>query len=67
VNAPRRATSPLPAQLKEDVIEHLVELLLAELARNPDVDHPTDPDGGPTAEGSEANGSAPIARLPEPR
>lgn len=43
----RRATSPLPAALREDVIELLSRLLLAEIARDPAAYH-TGPDGGRT-------------------
>jgi hypothetical protein len=46
----RRATSPpspLPAPLREDVIELLATLLLAEVERDPAA-YRTGPEGGPT-------------------
>ena len=48
MNPPKRlARSPLPATLREDVIELLSTLLLAEIERNPDA-YRSGPEGGPT-------------------
>jgi hypothetical protein len=46
---PRKALarSPLPPQLREDVIELLASLLLAEVMRHPDA-YRAGPEGGPT-------------------
>jgi hypothetical protein len=43
----RQKRAPLPDPLREDVIELLSTLLLAEIARNPDV-YRAGPEGGPT-------------------
>jgi hypothetical protein len=53
--------SPLPAPLREDVIELLSTLLLAEIERNPDT-YRAGPEGGPTVTPTLPSVSGEIAR-----
>jgi hypothetical protein len=55
--------SPLPAPLREVVIDALVELLLAEIERDPDA-YRAGPDGGPTVTPPPVNASAQIVVSP---
>ncbi len=57
----RQKRSPLPAQLREDVIELLSTLLLAEIERNP-VAYRAGPEGGPTVTPTPPSVSGEMAR-----
>lgn len=52
--------SPLPDPLREEVIELLSTLLLAEVERNPDA-YRSDPEGGPTVTPATRNVSGGMA------